>query len=150
MRSDSATMMPPPLCHAACRCIFIVTLFLPRKPHNKRTRWKTTVSAGVNWRFEARQDRYVPATARRFLFPPVARNGLKNWTTSRCLWQRGISILSGFKSFHALLSERYQNEYLSERIVTSLENISNDDRGTLKVAQNIGKIRRKKLMNILL
>jgi len=97
----------PPFCHAARHYISATTSlrFPPWKPRNKRTRWKTTASPEVNWRFEVRQDRYVRATARRFLFSPVARNEFQELNHYRWLWQRGISILSRFSLFHAL-SER--------------------------------------------
>lgn len=77
MRSDKRDAMRydamrcPPLCHyISARGIF---LRIKRESHNKRTRWKTTVSPGVNWRFEARQDRYVPATETEISFPTRGR-----------------------------------------------------------------------------
>lgn len=96
-----------------------VVAFSAAKTANKRTRWKTTASPGVNWRFEVRQDRYVPATARRFLFSPVARNGFQELNHYRWLWH-GISILSRFSLFHAL-SERCQNRCLFQGIIASWE-----------------------------
>lgn len=98
MRCD--TMRCPPFCHyISARGIFLRT---KRESHNKRTRWKTTVSPGVNWRFEARQDRYVPATATEISFPTRGRKRVSRFQPPRWLWQRGISILSGFNSFREI------------------------------------------------